>query len=210
MSNTFFELDRLKNSLSSKGVDSTIVNAIVAKAEREIKELVAKEGNAALMSAVEAGAEKGSADFINQLHLDSVHFEVTTDSGELDFSTPPYPMLPSLLKNAKPMKDGSGAYKIIPVGKPGNKPDMSTTIQDLQRRAVVERKEQAKRRYAAIAPAESVNFKVASTKQDPNTQWVHPAKDRDFTDEVKAINANLKDSLDKSIRDIIDGYIDLY
>lgn len=211
MVNVFFEIDRLHTALTDKGVDSSTVNTIVAKARQEIDALVKNYGENAIDQAVQLGAEKGSANFINQLYLDASNFEVKTESGNLDFSEPPRPMLPFLLKNAKPMKDGSGVYKVIPVGTPGNKPPMATSIIDAQRAISAERVESARSRAKAIAPAGSkINFRTATSKQDATKQWVKPAKDMDFTEDVKSINKNLRDTLDSEIRDIIEGYIGMY
>lgn len=210
MVNVFFELDRLRAHLVSKGVDDDTVENILSKAKSEIQGLVEQQGGEALDQAVQVGIQGESADFINQLRLDTLNFEVTTESGELDFSEPPRPMLPFLLKNAKPMKDGSGVYKVIPVGKPGIKPSFAKNIVDEQRRISAERAEDAKSRARAIAPAGSQAFRTATSKQDPTTQWVQPAKEKDFTTDVKDINQNLRNNLDDSIRDIIRDYMELY
>ncbi len=210
MVNAFFELDRLRSHLFSKGVDEATIEQIVSKASNEINTLARVRGEAAIDEAVQIGAEKESADFINQLRLDTLNFEVTTDSGQLNFSEPPRPMLPFLLKNAKPIKDGSGVYKIIPVGKSGNKPKFSTNIVEEQRRISAERVERAKAHAKAIAPAGSQIFRTATSKQDPSTSWVQPAKEKNFATDVAAINQNLQNSLNDSIKDIIQKYEDLF
>jgi len=210
--NIFFELDRLRHGLESKGVKSDIVDSIVRKARREIEEAVASEGEAAIDRAVEAGVQKNAPDFINELRLDAVNFEVTTDSGNLDFTIPPYPMLNSLLKNAKPMKDGSGVYKVIPVGKPGNRPPISANIHDAQKKIAAQRAEEAKKRYQAIIPSGSKGqqFRTATSKQDASKQWVRSEQPKDFTEDVAAINTDLHASLNDKIRDIINTYLELY
>lgn len=211
MLNIFFELDRLRDELNFRGVDSLTVNNVVAKARREIEDLIREKGQAAIEEAVAIGVEKRSPEFINELHLDGLTFEVETDSGRLDFSEPPRPMLPYLLKNATPTKKGDGVYKIIPVGKPGDRAKVSTFITDYQKRIVAERIERAKERQRAIAPEGSkFGFRTASSKQDPMTQWVQKAKDKDFTAEMEEINQNLSEELDGLIRDIIESYIDMF
>lgn len=211
MVNIFFELDRLRSSLQMKGVEVSIVDVIVKKAKSEIDALIQMHGQAAIDEAVQAGAQKESADFINQVRFDVANFQITTDSGELDFSEPPKPHLPHLLQNAKPMKDGSGVYKVIPVGKPGNKPSFTGDIMDEQRRINAERLESARKQSRAIAPTGSKQqFRVATSKQDPTSQWVLPGKDANFTEEVGSINQNLRAVLDEGIRDIIQGYLDMY
>ena len=210
MVNTFFELERLRHHLVSKGVDELTVEQVISKASREIEAVAYARGQEAIDEAVSIGAQHESADFINQLRLDTINFEVKTESGQLSFSEPPRPMLPFLLKNAKPNKDGSGVHKVIPVGKSGTKPSFAKNIVDEQRRISAERIEAAKTRARAIAPTGSQMFKTASSKQDPTTQWVQPAKEKDFTADVVAINQGLKSSMDDSIKDIISNYMELF
>lgn len=210
MVNTFFELQRLRAHLIERGIDETTIDNVVSKANEEISAMAHSQGKRAIEQAVQAGIEKESANFINQLRLDASSFEVKTDSGELDFSEPPRPQLPFLLKNAKPMKDGSGVYKVIPVGQPGIKPSFAKNIVDEQARISAERAEAAKLQMKAIAPAGSRAFRTATSKQDPTQQWVQPAKDKDFTGDVKAINEELQVSMDDSIKDIIEKYMELF
>lgn len=208
--NVFFELDRLRSHLSIRGVDSATIDRIIARAQKEIESVVATRGQEAIDEAVEVGAQKESADFINQLRFDAFNFEVKTESGQLNFDEPPRPMLPFLLKNAKPMKNGSGVYKVIPIGKPSVKPSFAKNIFDEQRRISAERIENAKSRARAIAPTGSQLFKTVTSKQDPQSQWVQPTKEKDFTEEVETINQNLRHSLDDIIRDIIRNYEDMF
>ncbi len=208
--NVFFELDRLRDHLKIRGVDDQTINIIISRARSEIEAAVSARGQKAIDEAVEVGAQKESADFINQLRFDTLNFEVVTESGQLNFDEPPRPMLPFLLKNAKPIKDGSGVYKVVPVGKPSVKPSFATNIVDEQRRISAERMENAKARARVIAPVGSQIFKTATSKQDPQQKWVQPAKEKDFTEEVEAINQNLRSSLDDTIRDIIRTYEDMY
>lgn len=210
MINVFFELDRLRSYLIGKGLDEATADQVVSKASAEISSVARIRGESAIDEAVQIGAQYESADFINQLRLDAFSFEVKTESGQLNFSEPPKPMLPFLLKNAKPIKDGSGVYKIIPVGKSGNKPSFTKNIVDEQRRISAERAEVAKARAKAMAPTGSQIFRTATSKQDPSTQWVQPAKEKEFGHHVAAINQDMQHDLDDSIRDIINNYMELY
>lgn len=210
MINTFFELDRLRAHLISKGVDVATVDQVISRASGEINAVATMCGEEAIDEAVSIGAQKESADFINELRLDTTNFEVRTESGQLQFDEPPRPMLPYLLKNAKPIKDGSGVYKVIPVGKSGNKPSFAKNIVDEQRRVSAERIEAAKTRARAMAPKGSQIFRTATSKQDPTTKWVQPAKEKNFTEEVASINQNLRNSLDDAIHDIISNYMEMF
>jgi hypothetical protein len=210
MVNIFFELDGLRNYLATRGVDATTIDLVVDRAHKEIEATVNQRGQNAVDEAVQLGAQKESADFINQVHFDTFHHEIATDSGQLNFDEPPRPMMPYLLRNAKPMKDGSGVYKVVPIGKPSKKPPFSKNIHDAQRRISAERIEEAKARVRNIAPAGSQVFRTVTSKQDPTTQWVQPAKEKDFTQEVMDINQNLRNSLSSVIDDIIESYKGMY
>lgn len=210
MVNIFFELFALRDYLTTRGVDATTIDSIVGHAHKEIEATVNQYGQNAVDEAVQIGAQKESADFINQVHFDTFHYEISTDSGQLNFDEPPRPMMPYLLRNAKPMKDGSGVYKVIPVGKPSKKPSFAKNIYDEQRRISAERIENAKAQMRSIAPAGSQVFRTVTSKQDPTTRWVQPAKEKDFTQDVMDINQNLRNSISNVINDIIDSYKEMY
>lgn len=206
MPNLIFELDKLKFNLQSKGLDPSAIDSIVRKAHIEISQALEEHGEAAMQLAIERGVDKESAEFINELRLDSLHMQVVTDSGNLDFPEPPRPMLPQLLKNAKPIKDSSGVYKIIPVGKPGiDKPKVSMSIYDSWKQVNAQRVEAARKQYKAVAPKET-KFRTATSKQDASTSWVKPAKENDFSEEVKNINQELQQTMEQVIRDILRSY----
>lgn len=210
MSNLFFELDRLKVILENKGLDSNTVDALVAKASQEISSAMKEQSEAAMQQAIERGVEKKSADFINDLFFDPITMQLITESGNMDFSEPPKPMLPHLLKNAKPIKDGSGVYKIIPVGgESRNRPKVSTNIYDAWKQINAERAETAKAQYNNITSRVSkTEFRTATSKQNANTQWVQPAKEKNFADDLGEINSDLNRSMEEVIRTIISDYED--
>jgi len=209
MTNIFLELEKLRALLHNKGMDARTIEIIVSKARREILDAFEEQGASAMELAVEEGISQHSADFINELQIDSVNMCIDTESGNLEFSEPPYPMLDRLLQNAKPMKDGSGVYKIIPIGSTGNeRPKVSTNIYDAAKQINAERAENAKRQYQAINPKGrgTVEFRTATSKQDPNQQWVRPAKTKDFTGSMAEINKELADTMEVKIRDIIRSF----
>ncbi len=213
MANVLFELEKLRVTLRNKGLDARAIEAIVVKAARDIADAFEEQGDAALQLAVEAGVAQRSPDFINELRVDPMNMEITTDSGNLEFHEPPYPMLNKLLQNAKPMKDGSGVYKVIPVGATGNaRPKVSTNIYDAAKQINAERAENAKRQYASISPggSKNVQFRTATSKQDANQQWVIPAKTKDFSNDMGGINKELAATMDTKIRDILRSYEELF
>lgn len=208
MPNIFLELDRLKFTLENKGIDPNTVQMILQKARADIQAAMEEQGEAAMQLAIEEGVEKRSPEFINELRLNSITQQLDTDSGNTDFSEPPFPMLPRLLQGAKPMKDGSGVYKIIPVGEPSkNRPKVSTNIYDAWKQVNAERAEAARaQRDRVTLQGSKGKFRTATSKQNANTQWVQPAKDKDFTETVQSINKELTSSLEDVIRGIIRDY----
>ena len=206
MKNKVFELDRLKSTLRSRGISEANVLKIIARAEREIDEAVSSKLNTAMEEAISAGVDQRSPDFINALQMNSV--TPSLEAYSTDFSEPPFPMLPKLLKNAKPMKDGSGVYKVIPVGsRNGPKPGIANNIFDAQKRVSAERLENAKAQYANVSPSSSkTQFRTATSKQDTQTQWVMPAKEKNFGDILDSINSRLTTDTDSIIEEIIREY----
>jgi hypothetical protein len=206
MANLLFELDRLRGTLRSKGLPEGIIEGIVNKANAEITSAMKDHADAAMQRAVEAGVEKGSAEFINELHIDSNLMQIITESGNTSFPEPPKPMLPHLLKNGKPLKDGSGVYKVIPVGSPSKQPKKtSMNIYDAMKQQHAERVENARRQYDKMAP-EGSKFRTATSKQDSNSRWVIPAKENDFSSELSDINKGLETTLEQLIQDILRSY----
>lgn len=203
--NLMFELEKLRQTLRSKGFDDGIIEGIVNKANSEIQAAMREHASAAMQLAIEEGVKQDSAQFINELYIDSNLMQLVTDSGNMAFPEPPRPMLPFLLKNAKPLKDGSGVYKVIPVGQKGKPKLTSTNIYDSWKQINAERVEAARDRYAAIAPKAS-QFRTATSKQDASSSWVQPAKSKDFSEEVRNINKQLEETLDQLIRDVVRSY----
>lgn len=209
MINIFLEIEKLKAVLRAKGIEESIVDELASKAEDEISQALQSQLDAAMENAIQSGVQKDSAQFINELRPRPDAFLLETESGNTDFSDPPYPMLDNLLRNAKPMKDGSGVYKVIPVG--GNngkkKQPIHTNIFEAQKAIAAERYEAAVSQYNKVAPKGSkVNFRTATSKQNRNTQWVQPAKEKDFTEDLAEINKMLTDSYDDVVLGIIRSY----
>lgn len=210
MVNIFFEIEKLKTILRRRGMEDSFVENIAVKAETEISLALRERLDAAMEVAIQSGVQKDSAEFINELRPRPDAFILETASGLTDFSDPPLPMLDKLLaKGAKPMKDGSGVYKIIPVG--GNssprKQPIHTNIFDTQKAIAAERYETALSQYNKVIPKNSkVNFRTATSKQNRQTQWVLPEKKKDFTEDLADINNMLAADYDELILGIIRSY----
>ena len=207
MFNIGFELERLRSSLRAKCLDEETVEDMVAQAQQEINFALREQMDNAMELAVQSGVQKRSPDFINDLRPSEDAFLLETASGNTDFSEPPMPMLDRLLASgAKPMADGSGVYKVIPVGannKP--RPPVYTSIFDAQKQVAAERYESATKQYNSVAPGQS-KFRTATSKQSRATAWVQPAKEKDFTGDLGEINSMLSESHDETIRNIVRKY----
>lgn len=210
MVNLFLEIERLKTTLRGRGLEEDIVEQIAQKANLEITLALRERLDSAMEVAVQSGVQKESPDFINELRPRPDAFIIETESGSTDFSDPPLPMLDKLLaKGAKPMKDGSGVYKVIPVGGQSNqpKPPVHSNIFDAQKAISAERYENAVAQYNKVAPKKSkVNFRTATSKQNRQTQWVLPERKKDFTEDLQEINTMLAVDYDNVILDIIRSY----
>lgn len=210
MVNLYLEIERLKATLRTKGMEEEFVDSIAAKANDEISMAIRERLDGAMELAVQSGVQKDSAEFINQLRPRPDAFLLETESGITDFTEPPLPMLDKLLaKGAKPMKDGSGVYKVIPVGKDSNrqKSPIHTNIFDAQKAISAERYETALAQYNKIKPKGSkVEFRTATSKQNRATQWVLPEKEKDFTEDLAEINSMLSQEYDDLIMGIIRSY----
>lgn len=210
MVNIFLEIERLKSTLRSQGMDDVHVEVVAAKAHDEISLALRERLDEAMDLAIQSGVQKDSAEFINELRPRPDAFMLETESGITDFSEPPLPMLDRLLaKNAKPLADGSGVYKIIPVGQKGDKPrpPIHTNIFDAQKAVSAQRYETAVAQYNKIAPKGSkVNFRTATSKQNRATQWVLPEKPKDFTEDLAEINKMLSGEYDELVLNIIRSY----
>jgi hypothetical protein len=161
----------------------------------------------AMEKAIQAGMEKRSIKFIDELKPLPGAFAIGTSTNRMDYSEPPFPMLPKLLQGGKLNKDGSGIYKIIPVGKPGKREKISDSLSDIDKAIFVKRLEESKVQYNKIVPDGSKqNFKTASSKQNPQTQWIRPAKEADFTQTVFNINDELESELKQVIDQVINDY----
>lgn len=110
------EIRQLRTKLLMRRVPENVIDEVTVLATNEISVAIRDILGAAVEEAISEGEAINAPDFVEQLRAINVgsYFQVTTDSGQTDFSEPPFPMLPSLLKNAKVAKDGS-RYKVIPI-----------------------------------------------------------------------------------------------
>jgi len=214
MRSIFLELESLRAYLNSREMDADSIEEIISAAEKEISSALQDKLDEGLELAVQSGVQKDSSDFINDLRPRFDAFIVDTRSGSTDFSDPPFPMLDRLLTgNVKPMKDGSGVYKVIPVGAPSKstRSPIHTNIFDAQKAIMAERNQASRERLRGTASrGTGAQFRTATSKQDRNSQWVMPAKDKDFTEDLDQINEMLREEREKIINDVIRSYMENY
>ncbi len=116
------ELYRLRDAFRFRGMDEDEIDELCDLASAEIEDAIVDAVHNAYQEALQAGVDMDAEEFIGEAKpiFTGNSFKIITDSGRTDFSEPPFPMLPKLLKNAKVAKDGS-LYKKIPVGKSGGR-----------------------------------------------------------------------------------------
>ena len=134
MVNPDAEINRLRSLLMSRRADFSTIDAVCDAASKDINEAILDIVSNGMSEAAEYATELGIDEFISDMDIVNVggSYQVITTSGKTDFSTPPIPMLPHLLKNAKTAKDGS-RYKVIPIGGESGKRTMGRSIFEDQR-----------------------------------------------------------------------------
>lgn len=221
------KINMLRQHLRSIGLDATETEGLCDEARKEIGEQMKSIVSSAVVEAENEGSAIGADEFLSQIRLDvdSGYIQISTDSGQLDFSLPPTPMLPWMLKNAKVAKDGS-RYKVIPVGQStGSKPkpaakdimsglgalNSSESNLDSMAEAMAQAftggasKKMADRQ--APPSAGKPEFRIASDKQDAARQWVAPAKDLDMSGMVMQLNNRMREEVDRVCDEIIERYV---
>lgn len=220
-------LDSLRYYLKSSGVPSEEIDSAIESASEEIRQSMHSIVEKAVYEAEDYGSSIGAEEFLAQIKLDggSGYVEISTESGQTDFSKPSLPMLPWLLNNAKTAKDGS-RYKIVPVGGVSSKPKPTPQARDIASglNAMASEAAPASAMAEGMAAAfglgasasiterqrpvstEKPEFRTASSKQDASRQWVIPAKDLDMTGTIMTLNATIRSEIDKACDEIINKY----
>ena len=234
------EIIQLRQRLRFKNLSEAVIDSICDDVSKEISIMTSDILADAMNEAVNAGGDIGSIDFIDEIRTirTGASFDIITDSGNTDFSEAPFPMLPSLLKNAKVAKDGS-LYKVIPMRAKGSATKNSTAptteaayraIETARRRAkddqgetqrgssspdamkgmdtvsamqAISKSRSKSTRIREKSTEPAINFRVASSKQDASSKWVHPGRKMDMSSALGNINANLHDSIDRAVAEVI-------
>jgi hypothetical protein len=220
-------LDSLRYYLTSSDMPPEEVDSAIESASEEIRQSIHSIVEKAVYEAEDYGSSIGAEEFLAQIKLDasSGYIQISTDSGQTDFSQPPFPMLPWLLNNAKTSKDGS-RYKIIPVGGVSSKPKPTPQARDIASglNAMASETAPASAMAETMASAfglgasasiterqrpvsaEKPEFRTASSKQDSSRQWVLPAKDLDMTGTLMTLNSTIRSEIDKACDEVINKY----
>ncbi len=229
MINPQSRLSQLRNTLLFKGFSDEDAGQLVDAAAHEINQSLIDLAFDVMASVQQAGLASKAKTFIDDLMLDisPVDISVRTQSGRTDYSSPPYSMLPSLLKNAKVAKDGS-LYKVIPLKEKSISAGglieaqiALSTINNAKREALKEQAAQGTMpsvSTGATAAAQAffdrrkqsqsstVKFRTVSSKQNPATQWVNPGKSADFAIEIHNANSELQQMAANIVDSIISKY----
>jgi len=227
------EIDRIRNTLYRYGLEARDVQTIVDSMSSEINETISSIISEAAAEAVMYAESAGITQFMDDIDIvpDGWMFFVRTKSGNTNYSTPRIANLPNLLKNAKVSSDGS-RYRVIPIK---NKPNKNMTssfsvMADQQKIAEDARRsignaagtrsaqasmiaQQIKQSVSGIIQSDkqsdagiTTEFRTASDKQNPDTSWVIPEKDRDMTQFLDQLNDRVRDNMQTSVASIISQY----
>ena len=200
------ELDKFRQEMRMRNRPENIISIIVREVEKEIVQSVDGIVGTYIDEAKAEGIAKGVDDFVEQLRATRFgsNYQITTDSGQTNFTVPPFPMLPKLLKNAKVAKDGS-LYKVIPVKQNKKRKKAVSTI-DIMKQINETRLADKQAKDAEKNIGGDVNFRTASSKQDANVKWVHPGKEGDMTQKLRDINGRMGTAIDRIIQETIDKH----
>jgi hypothetical protein len=204
-----------------------IIDRMCDLAAIEIDGIIASIIEEGVAEVMDHASALGLDDFDSEIKVVSMDNDVyiTTHSGILNFSTPQKEMLPSLLKSAEISPTTGNKNKKIPIQKK-RKRKVRSLMDALKNRA-----EEKGLNYsgphtspesnASSSIANAVNnfknqtveekegpveFRTASSKQDPNRSWVIPPKEADMTLIIESVNRRISMEIDQAISDTINRY----
>lgn len=212
-------LNEIENALMDIGVSHSEARVVAVSAEEYIAENIYLIANEFLVDALSYAASMKANEFIDTADvIDLGHsFEIISTSGKTNFSTDARQMLPGLLKNAKTAKDGT-RYQAIPVGGSKSSFDRDTAIASANKAAKDLARNSGRRDISNEARSiyqsginrpkaprgGTTEFRVATSKQNPATQWVYPAQEKDMTEYLNYINQEMNSSIRMFMYSIIE------
>ena len=218
------KIQQLKYRLSSAGVDSGEIDYIVSAIMERAQAKLANALEAGVSLAVDEAQRMKAKGFLGDIAVRPSNngFEITTDSGRQDYSTPPFPMLDKLLAKGKTAKDGS-TYRVIPVGGKSIRPDekQKDIRSGVHEASLVKSKQSLtdmtvgmamafgagarpqQVRQESITATGQVTFRTASSKQNSGSQWVIPARQADMSAAISNINYMMTEDIDRAVESSI-------
>ena len=83
---------------------------------------------------------------------------------------------------------------------------MASRFRDILKQNLV-----SKRRDQEVrVPTKDIEFRTVSSEQDPETQWVYPAKELDLTGYIMDLNQRMADTMMDVVPRLIDAYVEEY
>lgn len=219
----------LRRSLKMKNKSDDRVDELVYRAENDLNMAILDIVTDSLQQVQQLAIEYGIDDFVENVNIQAVGggFEIAVSGGRTDFSTPKEEMLPGLLKSGKTSKDGS-IYRVIPLPTIREFKTRSLSSMDaMQARATQIKQDRADQKraldagrmtkaFAASAPRVTMNtvitpavgkeFRTATSKQNPTTQWVRPARDINITNDLMDINSRMSAQINNVTQAIVHRY----
>lgn len=220
------KLNQVRTRLINSGVSQSVADSIIESIVSSVQDVVVNSLESGLSSAQQSAEQMRAKGFLSEIQIRPTHagLEITTSSGNHDFSKPDFPMLDRLLAKGRVSKDGS-IYKTIPIG--GSKSTKTETVRDLGTvSASISADKQRPRSLTEMvtniansfgmgsrsvikqdsgSQISQVQFRTASSKQDRNKDWVIPGFQADMGPVLNEINAimamDLEKALESAIRD---------
>ena len=228
----------LRSLLLSSGMSEEDADSRCDAAAQELSDSLADLISNTLQTAEQKGIEIGATDFVAELRVNSMggDWTVTTDSGRVDFSSGPWPMLPGLLKKGKISKEGY-RYTRVPMGMSKSTPKDSMSASTQRQEVLAQAKAKisdeilhsdsspdvnaAARDFAAAYNStrkpkhkdrkttysgKPTHWVTASEKPSSKAKWIQPAKDQDASSIIAEANNELQQSVQELIGQIIARY----
>jgi hypothetical protein len=201
--------------LRNQGISEEAIRDICSRAKNDIDLAIADIVESRTQDAINIGEYLGIDNIRDSIVMERIedYQQITTSNGTADFSTPPFPMMPKLLKEAYTAKDGS-SYKRIPIAARGQseKRDAYISIFEAQQAldknntdTLKQRRQEWLSKKNETRMASLHNIKTISSKQG-SSSWKHPGVNRDMTKIMHDINMHIMDDIRRSVDDIVRRY----
>jgi hypothetical protein len=212
------------------------IEQILDEAAADVNEIILDIIENAVAQTVDYAQEQGIDAFIEDVDVveSGGIYQIWTVSGVTDYSTPERQMLPDLLKGRdhvtipiQPKKKRvRGDIFSVQQERQARLNEARQALMENDRngrsirageiaarfRSVLASRGPAVRndRKVAESTGEPPEFRTASIKQDPNTQWVYPAQDLDMTGFIMNINEDIRRTIEDLVPRLIDSYVEEY